>query len=159
MTRSISSVLLGAGVVLVFLGLSASFGFTAGGMAASLVAVAVLIYAGAIWSAPAPGQPAARPATLIVFDRERRIVSGGNPGELLTAQFPEMLRPEIDRRAAAALGGSIGRFPCVHGGRLLAFEALPVRDADGAIVYGILLSTEGEPAGSAPVARIPGIGP
>ncbi|MGH9310491.1 MAG: hypothetical protein ACRD1U_14025 [Vicinamibacterales bacterium] len=146
MTRSISSVLLGAGVGLVFLGLSASFGFTAGGMIASLIAVGVLMYAGAIWAAPGPSRLAASPVALVVFDRDRRIVSGGVPGESLTAQFPEMLRPEIGRRAEAALGGSTERFPCLHGGRFVVFEVLPVRDAQGAIVYGILLSTEGEPA-------------
>ena len=61
-------------------------------------------------------------------------------------QFPEMLRAEIEQRCAVALAGTSTRFPCLHNGRMMVFDAVPVRTADGAVIYGILLSTDLEPA-------------
>ncbi len=140
--RVISSALLVAGVVLVFAGLSAALGFTAGGMIASFAAVVMLLYAGAVWfgttAAPAPGAGPADP--VIVFDRALQIVCGASRGTALVAQFPEALRTEIHGRCAAALAGATGRFTCGYGGTEVAFDAVPVRGSDGSIVYGMLLS-------------------
>jgi hypothetical protein len=148
MSRSISSVLLGAGLLLVLIGLSVSMGSGPVDVLAAALVIAVLMYAGAVWLGPLRRLPARETAlpTLVVFDRERRIVSGGTPGAPLAEQFPESLHPELERRAAAALDGVSQRFPCLHDGRMMVFEALPVRGADGIIVCGILMSTEGEPA-------------
>jgi hypothetical protein len=141
--RLVSSVLLAAGVLLVFIGLSTALGFTAGGMVASLAAIAALLYAGAVWFTPSAAAPSSVPAqTLFVFDAAGRVVSGPGAGQPLTAQFPEMLRAEIERRSAAALNGITARFVCLHKGQTVVYDALPVRSADGAIVYGILLTTQ-----------------
>jgi hypothetical protein len=145
--RLISSVLLVLGVLLVLFGLISALGFTAGGVLASVGAIAALLYAGATWFSPTKIVTAGNPAEipLIVFDRERRIVSGPAIGQHLTSQFPAILRPEIERRTAAALAGTSARFPCLHNGRTIVFDALPVHGADGTITYGILL-TAGSPS-------------
>jgi hypothetical protein len=112
-----------------------------------------LLYAGAVWFGPTPRVPVAgAPVPLVVFDRHGRIVTGSAAGEPLSHQFPEMLRQEIEQRCAAALAGTGSRFPCLHKGRMVVFDALPVRSADGAIVYGILLSADAEPAAIAATA-------
>ncbi|MGH9371799.1 MAG: hypothetical protein ACRD15_09750 [Vicinamibacterales bacterium] len=146
-TRRISSVFLAVGVLLVFAGFSAGLGFTGWGIVASAAAVVSLMFAGATWFGRAPVRPLhGRAAPLLVFDRDGRIVSGRATGQLLTSQFPEILGPEIDRRCRAALAGTSARFPCLHNGRMVEFDALPVRSADGTIVYGILLSSDAEAA-------------
>ena len=142
--RVLSSLMLGTGVVLMFAGLSASLGFTPGAMLASAAAIATLLYAGATWFAPpawktasgAPVQP------LIVFDRTRRIVAGPAAGQTLASQFPELVRGEIERRSVAALTGNGARFLCFVDDRPVMFDALPVRNIDGAVEYGILVRTE-----------------
>ena len=141
--RLISSVLLAAGVLLVFAGFTRALGFTSSGVAASLAPITALVYAGATWFGPAA--PRAEPATTVtvmVFDGDRRIVGGDTAGQPLAAQFPEILRPEIERRCTAALAGTAARFPCFHDGRIILFDALPVRNADGTIVFGMLLTAE-----------------
>jgi hypothetical protein len=144
MRRSVAAALLAVGVLLVFAGLNAALGPSILGVVSSLAVIAALLYAGAVWFG-APPAPAMVPAPpLVVFDHERRIVSGGAVGQPLAVQFPEILRPEIERRCAAALAGTSGRFHCLHNGRLVLFDALPVRAADGTIRYGILLTTAAE---------------
>ena len=144
--RILASVLLAVGVVLVFAGLSASLGLTTLGVLGSAAAIAALLYAGAVWFGAGTIPQAAARLPIVVFDRSGRIVAGEAAGESVSSQFPEMLRPEIERRCRAALGGVSERFPCLHNGRMVVFDAVPVRRADGAVVYGILLRTEAEPA-------------
>ena len=141
--RIVSVVLLVLGVLLVFGGLSAALGFTAGGMVASVAVIGALLYVGAVWFAPAathPRIPAATP--LVVFDRDQRVVSGGLVGDRVSTAFPAGMRAEIERRCGAALSGTTARFPCLRDGRTVVYEVLPVRDADGAVVYGILLTAD-----------------
>lgn len=139
--RLASSALLLAGVALVFAGLSAALGFSAGGMIAASAVIAALLYAGAVWSrkdAPAAG-PVHPINQALVFDGTLRLVSAaGSSGSLLT-RFPESLRPEIEMRCLAALSGRSTRFTCEHGSERVVFDAVPVRDNDGTIVYGMLL--------------------
>jgi hypothetical protein len=145
----VSSTLLVLGVILVMAGFIAALGFTPSGLIASVAAIAALLYAGAVWFTPSPaaGAPAApHPAPLVVFDREQRVVSGGPAGHMVAATFPHIIRPEIERRCAAALAGTSARFACLIDGRTTIFDALPVRNGDGVIVYGILLTTESVPA-------------
>ena len=144
--RLLSSVFLGCGVLLVFFGFSAALGFTAMGVAASLAAIATLLYAGASWFAtPSPPRPGS-PAPFILFDRAGLIVFGEGGGRRVSAGFPEMLRPELERRCAAAIEGDGAQFPCLHAGRLVLFETVPVRRADGVVVCGMLLQSGQEPA-------------
>jgi hypothetical protein len=145
--RLVASVLLGCGVLLVFTGFSSALGFTPLGIVASLAAIATLMYAGAAWFPAAPASAPIR-EPLLVFDRHCRIVGGPAAGEALASRFPEILRPEIERRCAAALNGTSARFPCLQNGRMVIYDALPVRAADGEVVYGILLtgSVESMPA-------------
>ena len=138
----ISSALLVIGIVLLFVGLSAALGFTAGGAITSLAAIAMLLYAGAVWfgrDAPPPVQPG--PADpVIAFDRSLRIVCGSARGASLLAQFPAAMHGELRARCDAALAGDSGRFRCRYGSTEIGFDAVPVRASDGAIVYGLLLS-------------------
>ena len=143
-----SAVVLVVGVLLVFGGLSAALGFTPLGIVASIGAIVSLLYAGAVWfGQPRPGPIPQPPPAVVVFDRERRIVTGPAAGQPLAMQFAEILRPEIERRCNGALAGTAAQFVCLQNGSLVVFDALPVRTAEGAIVYGILLT-----AGSAPAA-------
>jgi hypothetical protein len=138
--------LLVLGMLLVFVGISAALGFSAAGMVASAAVIGALLYVGAVWFAPAPSAKRVAPAdSLIVFDRDCRIVSGGAIGERVTMEFPPALRGEIERRCGAALSGSTSRFPCLRDGKTVLYDALPVRDANGAIVYGILLIADRVP--------------
>lgn len=150
--RILSSALLAIGVLLVFAGFTASLGFTPVGMVASLAAIAALLYAGAAWqdSSPRPPGAASLPQPFLVFDLDRRIVTGPATGQPLGSQFPEAIRAEIERRGAAALAGASERFQCLHEGRAIALHVYPVRRADGTIVYGILLPAE--PAAAAATA-------
>lgn len=144
--RPLSSVLLVVGVLLVLGGLSRAVGFTPTGIVASAAAVAALLYAGATWfGSAASSRSPDSPIPVLVFDRHGRIVAGAAAGEPLAQQFPERWRPEIEQRCAAALAGTSARFPCLHRGRTVVFDALPVRGPDGAVVCGVLLRAETEP--------------
>jgi hypothetical protein len=140
-----------SGVALVLFGFSTALGSTVSGVIASVAAIVALLYAGAVWF-PAvaarrrPDRPAPWSSPLIVFDRDGRIVSGAEKGQPVTSLFPEMIRPEIAQRSAAALAGTSARFACLYDGQAILLDALPVRSADGTIVYGILLSSESAPA-------------
>ena len=70
-----SSLLMASGVVLTFVGLSSAFGFTPGGMVASVAAIAALLYAGGVWFGRPVATSPAGAATIIVFDRTLRIVT------------------------------------------------------------------------------------
>jgi hypothetical protein len=135
-------VFLAAGVLLVLLGLIAALGFTPAGMLASVAMMTALLYAGAVWfRQPLPPViPAATP--VVVFDRDCRAVTGPAAGQFLPTLYPEMLRPEIERRCRTALAGAGVRFFCLQNGRSVVFDALPVRNAEGIVVYGLLLAVE-----------------
>ena len=144
--RLVAFLLFASGVGLVCAGLTTALGPSPSAILASVAAIVSLLYAGATWFGAAP-PPDDRPgARLIVFDREGRVVSGGEIGTPVARRFPEMLQPEIERRCSAALAGVAARFPCVQNGRMVLFEAVPVRAADQSILYGMLLVTEGEAA-------------
>jgi hypothetical protein len=143
--RLVSSVLLMLGVGLVFFGMSTALGFTATGMLASVAVIGALLYVGAVWFAPPPAAPV-RAAELIVFDRDQRIVSGAGIGERVASQFPDGMRGEIERRCSAALSGTTARFPCLRNGKPVVYDAVPVRSADGAVIYGILLAADSLPS-------------
>lgn len=147
--RLTSSILLATGLALVSTGFSAALGFTLPGFVATLTAVAALLFAGATWFGGGAAAPAAAaPASCLVFDRTLRIVAGGAIGQPVTAGFSELLRAEIDRQCTAALSGRSVRFPCLQNGQLVLFEALPVRDADGAVSYGLLVCGAAEAQGA-----------
>jgi hypothetical protein len=147
--RAVSTALLVAGVLCVLLGFAAALGFTPGGMLASAAAVAALLYVGAVWFSAPPADlraaARARPSPAVVFDRDHRIVAGGKPGDPVAAAFPHIVRPEIERRCAAALArGAAERFGCIVDGRPLVVDIAPVRTADGSVACGILLVSDTE---------------
>ena len=145
--RVVSGVLLVLGVAFVLLGFTTALQPRLPGALASAAAIAALLYAGATWfgASPAPASSAAAPP-LIIFDRAGLVVSGPAAGQPLTSMFPSPVREEIARRSSAALAGVAGRFPYMCDGRTFMIDALPVRAADGVIVYGMLLPTAAPPA-------------
>lgn len=123
-----ASLLLAAGIVLVFGGLSSALGFTVSGVLASVAAIAGLLYAGGIWfGAPAP----AASAGALTFDQRLELTTGGP----VLLRFPEPLRAEIRVRCLAALAGERSRFTIE--GR--AFQVLPVVDVDGMVRFAVLI--------------------
>ena len=143
--RVLAVALLALGVGMVFLGLTASLGFTLVGVLSSVAAIAALLYTGGIWFGGA-GAPAMRPDNCgpILFDRHSLIVSGPGAGQPLVSRFPAALRPEIERQCATVLAGLTARFPCGPGSAASAVDAVPVRRADGTVIYGLLIPAEAE---------------
>jgi hypothetical protein len=142
-----SSLLLAAGLVMVFGGISAALGFSIPGMLASVAAIAALLYAGGIWFHTPPSLvPPAGADTIIVFDRALLVAAGASIGAPLLAQFPPSMHPELSKRCRAALRGEHAHFLCEHDGRRLSFNAAPVPMSDGAVLYGVLICGGGIPA-------------
>jgi hypothetical protein len=140
--RLVSSLLLLIGVVLVFAGMSAALGFTAGGTIASLAAIVTLLYAGAVWfgrSTPPPVQPWPADA-VVVFDRALRVVGGPERGAPLVAQFSPAVRADVETHCPRTFAGQGARFTCDYDGSRVEFDAVPVRAADGSIIFGMLVS-------------------
>lgn len=131
--RAGSSVLLAGGVVLVFAGLSSALGFSLSGMFASSAAIAALLYAGGVWFGGAPRADAA----VVLFTPALVIASGPMAGRPLVDMYPDAMRREIESRCRAALDGQPSDFSCEPRGE---FHATPVRAANGAVVFGLLLS-------------------
>jgi hypothetical protein len=77
---------------------------------------------------------------LVVFNRALRVVCGGARGGHIAAHFPELARGEIERRGIAALLREPAQFTCAGNGGILGFAVAPVRGADGAVLYGILIA-------------------
>lgn len=145
--RLAASLLCAGGIALVCAGLTTALGPSPWAILASVAAIVSLLYAGATWfGAAPPSDDTTHRRCLIVFDRDGRVVSGGAIGTPIARQFPEMLQAEIERRCSAALAGVPARFPCLQNGRMVLFDAVPVRAADSSIQYGVLLATEGEAA-------------
>ena len=142
-TRLLSSLLLAAGMVLVFAGLSSALGFTLPGMAASVAVIAGLLYAGAVWFGAPPMMPAADGGTVVVFDRHLRAVAGALPGTSIVARYPEAVRADIERHCRAALAGESSHFTCQIDGARVTFEAAPVLSANGLVLFGVLVSGAG----------------
>jgi hypothetical protein len=139
-TRALSLVLLAAGSVFVFAGLNLAIGWSTFGIISTAAVVAALLYTGAVWfgSPVRPDAPALD--TVVVFDQTLRVASGALRGVTLTSCFPPSVRKDLETHCTAALGGVGARFSCVAGGERLQFDAVPVRAADGRIVYGLLMS-------------------
>lgn len=131
--RAGSTVLLAGGIVLVFAGLSAAQGFSMAGMIASTAVIAALLYAGGVWFAEGPR---ADPA-MVLFTPALVIASGPLAGRPVAEMYPETVRREIESRCRAALAGQAAHFSCGAAGE---FHATPVRSADGAVIFGLLLS-------------------
>ena len=139
-TRALSLVLLAAGIIFVFAGFNLAIGWSTLGVITTAAVVAALLYTGAIWfGSPVPRDPPALD-TVVVFDQSLRVASGALRGVALTSCFPPSVRGELETHCAAAFGGVGARFSCVSDGQRLQFDAVPVRAADGRIVYGLLMA-------------------
>jgi hypothetical protein len=133
-----SFVLLAAGVLLVFAGLSGALGFSPSGIVASAAAIAALLYAGGVWFGASPRID----ASVVLFTPSLTVAAGPLAGRDLVDLFPIAARKEIALHCRAALAGQSSRF--VSGAS--RFEAAPVKSADGLVVYGILISGAPAPA-------------
>jgi hypothetical protein len=127
-----SSVLLAGGVILVFAGLASALAFSVSSMITIAAAIVALLYAGGVWFGRVPRDAAA----VVLFTPQLTVAAGPLAGQALADLFPIPLRKEIDEQCRAALAGESRRFSPVGAG---TFEAVPVRSADGLIVYGILI--------------------
>jgi hypothetical protein len=136
--RIASFVLLAGGVLLVFAGLTAALGFSTSGVIASAAAIAALLYAGGVWF----GASANTDASVVLFTPQLTIAAGPFTGRAVVDLYPEPMRREIDERCRAAFAGQSVRFSPAPG---RTFEAAPVKSADGAIVYGILIAGSATP--------------
>jgi hypothetical protein len=130
------TVLLAGGVFLVFGGMSSALGFSMSGIIASLAAVAALLYAGGVWFGEAPyADP-----SIVVFTPELTVAGGALNGRRVADLFEDGMRGDIETACRDALGGRASRFSSGKGSTRRAFQAAPVRDADGLVIYGVLLS-------------------
>ena len=134
-----SYVLLAGGVLLVFAGLASALGFSASGMVASGAAIAALLYAGGVWFGPAPRAD----VSVVLYTPQLTVAAGPLSGRGLVDLFPAASRREIEAHCRAALAGESQRFAGAEG---QTFEASPVRSAEGAIVYGVLIAGAPTPA-------------
>jgi hypothetical protein len=132
----VATVLLLAGVGLVFAGMSSALNFSLPGIVATLATIAGLLYAGGVWFGNvAPGDP-----SVLIFDRRLIIVSGGHPGRPIGDLFPLSVRRDVEQRCRDAFDGRSTRFSTPGDADRRRFEVAPIRTADGFIAYGILLS-------------------
>jgi hypothetical protein len=131
--RVASFVLLAGGVLLVFAGLTIALGFSTPGVIASAAAIAALLYAGGVWF----GTSAQGEAAVVLFTPQLTVAAGPFTGRAVRDLYPEPMRRDIDERCRAAFAGEASRFSPAAG---RTFETAPVRSADGAIVYGILIA-------------------
>lgn len=127
-----SYVLLAAGVVLVFAGLTAALGFSTSGVIASVAAIVALLYAGAVWF----GTAARADASVLVFTPQLIVAVGPLSGRPVLDLFPARDRTAIDAQCRAAIDGHSSRFSAAG----QTFDAAPVRGVDGGVVYGILIA-------------------
>ena len=135
--RIASSVLLAGGVLLVFVGLTAALGFSTSGVIAGAAAIAALLYAGGVWF----GASARDDVSVILFTPHLTVAAGPLTGRTVVDLYPEVMRRELGERCRGVFAGESMRFSPAPGSM---FQIAPVRGADGAIVYGILI------AGAAP---------
>jgi hypothetical protein len=134
--RIISTVLLLAGVGLVFAGMTSALDFSLPGIIATVATIAGLLYAGGVWfGSVAPGQP-----SVLMFDRHLIVVSGPHPGRPVGDLFPLGVRRDVEQRCRDAFDGRSTRFSIPGDASRRRFEVAPIRTADGLVAYGILLS-------------------
>jgi hypothetical protein len=135
--KIVSTVLLLAGVGLVFAGMTSAFHFSLPGSIAALAAVGGLLYAGGVWFGNVvPDEP-----SVVLFDRHLIVVSGALPGRPVGDLFPLSVRRDVEQRCREAFDGRSTRFSIPNYARR-RFEVAPIRTADGLVAYGILLSGE-----------------
>jgi hypothetical protein len=128
-----SSVLLAGGVLLVFAGLTTALGVSVSGIVASSAAIAALLYAGGVWFGGAQ-----RPdVSVVLFTPQLLVAAGPLAGRRVVDLFPADVRGALETHCLAALTGESQRFAAADG---QTFEAAPVRRADGAVVYGVLIT-------------------
>lgn len=132
----ISTVLLLAGVGLVFAGMSSALNFTLPGIIAAVATIAGLLYAGGVWF----GSVGPSDSSVLIFDRRLMIVSGGQPGRPIGDLFPLGVRRDVEQRCREAFDGRSTRFSIPGDAERRRFEVAPIRTADGFVAYGILLS-------------------
>jgi hypothetical protein len=126
-------ILLAGGILLVFAGLAAALSFSLSGMIASAAAITALLYAGGVWFGGSPRVD----ASVVLFTPQLTVAAGPLTGRAVVDLFPIPLHTEIDRLCRAALSGESRGFLPEAGEPI---EAAPVRAADGAIVYGVLIA-------------------
>jgi hypothetical protein len=136
--RIASFVLLSGGVVMVFAGLTTALGFSTTGVIASAAAIAALLYAGGVWFGPS----ARADVSVVVFTPALTVAAGPYAGRSVADLYPLALRKVIDAHCRAAIEGRSQRFSPAAG---RTFEAAPVRGADGAVVYGVLVADAATP--------------
>jgi hypothetical protein len=154
--RITSSVLLAAGIVFIFAGLTSAMGISITTVAISIAAIAALLYTGGIWFGSEPPAIATAGAeVVIVFDRSLKVTAGKAPGTSLLLQFPEPLRPEIEMRCHLALRGEHSHFECEHSGARYAFDVGPVPSIQGVVLYGVLISGSGARVPASTAAPLP----
>jgi hypothetical protein len=137
--RAGSFVLLAGGVFLVFAGLTAALGLSASGVIASAAAIAALLYAGGVWF----GGGTRPDRSVLLFTPQLTVAAGPLAGRALLDLFPAPARRDIESGCRAALAGQSQHFLDAQG---QAFDVAPVRRADGAIVYGVLVAGAATPA-------------
>ena len=119
-----------------FGGMSSAVGFTASGIVASLAAVAALLYAGGVWF----GSASSADASIVVFTQQLTVAGGALRGRRVADLFDAGMRGDIEAACRGALDGRPSRFSSGRGSMRRAFEAAPVRGADGLVIYGVLVS-------------------
>jgi hypothetical protein len=138
----VATMLLLAGVGLVFAGMSSALNFSLPGIIAAVATIAGLLYAGGVWfGAAAPAETSA-----LIFDRRLIIVSGTQPGRPIGDLFPLSVRRDVEQRCRDAFDGRSTRFSIPGETDRRRFEVAPIRTADGLVAYGILLSGAMVPA-------------
>ena len=125
----LSSLLLAAGVLLVFVGLGTALGGSLPGAVASLALVAALLYAGGAWFGGAPLVGAEPGTTARVFDRHLRVTAGPGAGGSVLDAVPAALAPDVERRCRAALDGDTSHLTCDLGSGRALLEFAPVGPA------------------------------
>jgi hypothetical protein len=132
----VSTVLLLAGVGLVFAGMSSALNFSLPGIIATVATIAGLLYAGGVWfGSVTSGKP-----SVLIFDHHLIIVSGIHTGRPVGDVFSSGVRRDVEHRCREAFDGRSTRFSISADDDRRRFEVAPIRTADGLVAYGILLS-------------------
>jgi hypothetical protein len=138
----VATMLLLAGVGLVFTGMSSALNFSLPGIIAAVATIAGLLYAGGVWFGGAmPGE-----ASALIFDRRLIIVGGSHAGRPIGDLFPLAVRRDVEQGCHDAFDGPSTRFSIPGETERRRFEVAPIRTADGRVAYGILLSGAMVPA-------------
>jgi hypothetical protein len=131
--RAGSVALLTGGLVLVFAGLSASAGFSLSGTMASAAAMLALLYAGGVWF----GSSSDADRSVLLFTRALIVATDPLSGRRLRDLFPHANGSVLEDACRLALAGHPARLSC---GTAETFAISPVRSAEGAVIYGLLLT-------------------